>query len=485
MTSQDEKVSFRTKFFYGSGSIAFGIKDNGFGAFLGLYYNQVLGLEFRLVGIALMIMMIVDAISDPIVGHMSDNLHSKWGRRHPFMYFAAVPVAICYYLLWNPIVDHTQQSLFLYLVFMTIAVRTFITMFEIPSTSLGPELAKNYDERTSLMAMRVFFGWWAGLTMAVLAYMVFLRPTADNAFGQLNAAGYQTFGLVGAIGIFIAILVSSLGTHRHIPDLSKPEVRPFELKRTALELKETFSNHNFMVLFIGLILLSVGGGLAGAMQIYFGTFFWELPAASLGVLILAGFPAAALSLVFAPRIARRFGKKEAVVGIATAAILISPAMIAGRLLGIVPENGSPLLFPMLWAHMFLELTLVTAAGMVTNSMVADVVEESELRTGRRSEGAFYSARSFASKAVSGFGKMGSMLILAAIAFPMHAKPGEIPDEVLRNLGLVYIPCGMVFYLAAVYSVTFYKIDRKTHEANLAKLAAAAAAATNDGNQGTE
>jgi glycoside/pentoside/hexuronide:cation symporter, GPH family len=474
MAEQSEKVSFRTKFFYGSGSIAFGIKDNGFGAFLGLYYNQVLGLEFRLVGYALLIMMIVDAISDPIVGHLSDNLHSKWGRRHPFMYFAAAPLAICYFLLWNPIVDQSQQSLFLYLVFMTIAVRTFITMFEIPSTSLGPELAKNYDERTSLLSTRVFFGWWAGLTMAVLAYTVFLRPTADNAYGQLNPDGYQTYGLVGAIGIFAAIIISSLGTHRHIPNLSKPEVRSFNAKQAALELKESFSNHNFVVLFIGLILLSIGGGLAGAMQIYFGTFFWELPATSLGILVLSGFPAATISLIAAPIIARKFGKKEAVIGIATAAILVSPAMIAGRLLGILPENGDPLLFPLLWVHMLVELTLVTAASMITNSMVADVVEESELATGRRSEGAFYSARSFAAKAVSGVGKMGSMLLLAAIAFPMHAKPGEIPQEVLYKLGLIYIPCGLIFYLSAVASITFYRIDRKTHEANLAQLAAVAA-----------
>ena len=88
-----------TKLYYGIGSVAYGVKDNGFAYFLLLYYNQVLGLPAQWVGGAIMVALIFDAISDPIVGYASDNLHSRWGRRHPFMYAAAVPVAFSFYLL--------------------------------------------------------------------------------------------------------------------------------------------------------------------------------------------------------------------------------------------------------------------------------------------------------------------------------------------------------------------------------------------------
>ena len=85
------RVPLVTRLLYGSGSVAFGVKDNGFAYFLLIYYNQVLGLSTSLAGIALMIALVWDAISDPLVGWISDHWHSRWGRRHPFMYFTALP----------------------------------------------------------------------------------------------------------------------------------------------------------------------------------------------------------------------------------------------------------------------------------------------------------------------------------------------------------------------------------------------------------
>ena len=98
------------KLYFGLGSAAFGVKDNGFSYFLLIYYNQVQGLPASLAGMALMIALVLDALSDPIVGYVSDNWHSRWGRRHPFMYFAAVPFAASYLLLWTPPEGLDQQG---------------------------------------------------------------------------------------------------------------------------------------------------------------------------------------------------------------------------------------------------------------------------------------------------------------------------------------------------------------------------------------
>ena len=82
-----------TKLAYGFGAVAYGVKDNGFSFFLLLFYSQVIGLDARLVGIAITIALLFDGLIDPIIGYWSDNLRSKWGRRHPFMYASAIPVA--------------------------------------------------------------------------------------------------------------------------------------------------------------------------------------------------------------------------------------------------------------------------------------------------------------------------------------------------------------------------------------------------------
>jgi GPH family glycoside/pentoside/hexuronide:cation symporter len=98
------------------------------------FYSHVLGLSPQLAGFGILIALIFDAFSDPIVGRLSVGLHSKWGRRHPLMYAAALPIAISYFFLWNPPAGLSQNELFVYFVIMAVMVRTFITLYEIPSS---------------------------------------------------------------------------------------------------------------------------------------------------------------------------------------------------------------------------------------------------------------------------------------------------------------------------------------------------------------
>src|SRR5262249_18282019 len=139
MDVRRELGSLRTKLFYGFGSVAFGVKDQGFAYFLLFFYNQVVGMPSAWVSSAIAMALFIDAFTDPIVGQISDNLRTRWGRRHPLMYAAAIPVAIGYYLLWNP-PNLANAQLFYYLFAVIVVVRTFITMYEIPSSALVPEL---------------------------------------------------------------------------------------------------------------------------------------------------------------------------------------------------------------------------------------------------------------------------------------------------------------------------------------------------------
>ena len=127
--------SLWTKFAYGFGSVAYGVKDNGFNYFLLLFYSQVIGVDARLVGLAITTALVLDAFAHPIVGYWSDNLRSRWGRRHPFMYAAAIPVAATYFLLWNPPAGWPPEQLFLYLLVMAVLIRQFINFYETPSSA--------------------------------------------------------------------------------------------------------------------------------------------------------------------------------------------------------------------------------------------------------------------------------------------------------------------------------------------------------------
>lgn len=306
--------------------------------------------------------------------------------------------------------------------------------------------------------------------MAVLAYF-FLLPQESG--GVLYAPGYQTYGAIGSVIIFIAILATALGTHRHIPNLkAPPPKRPFAIRRTVDELKETLANRSFLVLFISALFTAMAAGVSTSLNIYFNSFFWELTTDQMGVLNLPFFLSAVVALFFAPQLSMRIGKKYAALIIAGIAFLAAPLPIALRLLDLFPANGTDALFYTLFIFGAVEVTLIITASILISAMVADVVEESELATGRRSEGVFFAARSFAQKAVHGIGTFTATLLLTWIDFPSDAKPGEVEPGVLQDLGLVYVPVLMLLYIAAFGFLTGYRISRESHEGHLERLGSA-------------
>ena len=466
MKEAQANIDFSTKLFYGFGAVANGAKANGFNYLLLFYYSQVIGLRADLVSLGILIALIFDAVSDPLIGYLSDNFRSRWGRRHPFMYAAGIPVAVAYYFLWAP-PTLDEGDLFLYFVVMSVVIRTLITFYEIPATALVAELTPDYDQRTDLMSFRYFFAWWGGLTMAVLNYLVFL-PEEKGGLEYID--GWQNYGLTASIIIFLSIYISTIGTHRHIPYLRQPPPSSsFNLRKTSKELVETLSNRSFFALFISALFMAVASGVATSLSVYFVRHFWELTSTQIGYLNLPYFLSALLALKLAPAVSKRLGKKVGGMTVLGLSFAFAPLPFILRLFDLFPENGTDMLFWTLIVFNTVEVTLIIAASALVSAMIADVVEDSEIKTGRRSEGIFFAANSFAQKAVNGLGVVVAGQILAIIQFPTGAKPGEIPSETVDSLAIYYIPVILVFYVVALSILSLYRINREGHEANLQQL----------------
>jgi glycoside/pentoside/hexuronide:cation symporter, GPH family len=459
----------RTKLAYGLGSVAFGIKDNGFGLFLMIYYNQVLGLPAQWVGGAIAIALFADAFIDPVIGHVSDHWRSRLGRRHPFMYVAALPVAVSYVALWNPPAGLSHGQLFFYLIGMAIVVRSFVSLYEVPSAALVAELTTDYNQRTSFLSYRYFFGWWGSMAISIMALSVFMRPDAEHPVGQLNPAGYYTYSIVSSLIMFVAILVSSLGTQRHVQDFVHPPAEDFDLKRYLREAKETFSNRGVAPLLGAGLFSMMAMGIGGSLLTYVNTYFWELSAQQLSVLTSASMIAAVLAIAVATRVSARFGKRNAAVSLHLVSMALMPLPPALRLLGLFPENGSPWLVPLLYASAIVTSTCMIVGSILWSSMTADVVEDSQLQTGRRSEGLLFSVNAFVMKCVSGLGLGMGGVILGLVAFPQNAQPGQVAEATLNRLLLVDIGLVSLFYLLSIACLAAYPITKAMHQANLRKL----------------
>jgi Na+/melibiose symporter-like transporter len=468
-------LTLSTKLFFGVGAVAFGAKTQLLGLLL-LFYNQIVGLPAQMVSLALAISLTVDALWDPAVGQLSDNTRTPWGRRHPYMYASALPLAVCFALLWRPPLGWSQHALFFYLLVLVVVVRLLISVHEIPSTALTPELAKDYDERTTLLSYRFFFLAFGGAVAAILGLGVFLHKTAAFPQGQLNRAGYGPYSLTVAAITFVAILLSAVGTHRHIPFLHKPARRKIGMGAVAREMARTITNRNFMVITLAALFFGVTQGMTTGLSIYFSTYFWGLPSAKLLLLVLSSIPATLLAAAAAPPIARRLGKKRAAVGLFFIAIFAGVVPIGGRLIGIMPPNGSVLLLAILAAERMLAACTGTMGFIIVTSMIADVVEETQLATGRRSEGLLFSAETFLQKVTSGIATLLPGLLLAFVGFPIHARPARLDPAIMRHLAMIYLPLNLGLSLVSISILMLYRIDRGSHEANLSRLADAAALA---------
>jgi GPH family glycoside/pentoside/hexuronide:cation symporter len=478
MTDPRPPLSTLSKITYSIGSIGFGLKAVAMGVVM-LFYNQVMGLPATWVSIGIGMALIVDAVVGPLIGQVSDMWRSRWGRRHPFMYFSAVPTAVAVWALLNPPRGWAPDSLFIYMMSCIVVARVFIAMFEIPNASLLPELAPDYDDRTVISGYRYLFGIVGPIVVSVFALTVLLTPFVNESGqqlpGQLNPVGYGKYGLLLAVVIFLAIVLSACGTHREIRYLRAP-VKHTSRRDLYASIAAALLNRNFIALTMAGVISGIGAGLVGGLNVYFNTYFWELSARQLSVLTASVAIGPFAAVAICPLLTRAIGKKAAAIWTFSLSLFAGIVPIGLRVLGLLPPNGHPIILPLLIVDAVIAVTLVVVALIVVTSMMADIVEQVQAKTGRRSEGLLFSVDTLLKQVVTGVGSMGTGFILQFVHFPESAVPGQVPAEVLQNLALVYLPITAVTSIVAISAISFFSISRSDHERNLATAALASATA---------
>ena len=465
------RLPLRIKLGNGIGSAAYGVKDNGFSVLLLLFYSQVLGLEAGLVGLILLVALLLDAMVDPLVGYWSDKTHSKWGKRHPWMYAAILPMAGAWLMLWHPPAVGSDW-LYGYLLLFAFLMRAAVSCYEIPALSVVPGLTSDYDERTSLTRWRFMFAWMGGLAMLMLAFGVFLVPSVRYPVGQLNIDGYGYYGWTGAGVMVIAALVAALTTHRRIARLDSSPPVHLPLRETVRKMARTLANRAFLILLATTLLNSINAGMAFSTATYLLTYFWEMPQAGFlaySVSLFIGVLGAFLLVGF---LQSRIEKKTGAVVCALISIVFGVAPYLLRFADLFPANNQPALIPLLFTLVTISNGLAVAAGMLIQSMAADIIEASQEHTGERTEGLFFSAYFFTQKCATGIGIFLAGMIVSLSGFPAKARPGEVSPLVLDHFALYFVVVLAVISLAATAMISRYPITRADHDRRIAKLSGA-------------
>jgi GPH family glycoside/pentoside/hexuronide:cation symporter len=447
---------------YGSGAVLDGVVQTALATFLFFYLTAVCGLSNSLTGLSLFAALAIDAVADPLVGSLSDNSWSRWGRRHPFMLAGAFPVTIALGALFSIPHGVTGGWLFAYATLVSIGLRVSYSVFVLPYTALGAELSDDYAERTNIVAARTLFLVVGTVGCVCLGLLGFL----GGPQGLMRRAAYAPFGWsCAAIGL-VSALIATFGTLRALPRLHRVAPTKGALAaRLVRDLGELVRNRSFVVLFVTVLIVFIGNGVGATLTLHAVKFFWRLPpqviqavalAAPLGIFV--GVPAS----VF---ISNRFEKRKVVVVclvLLTSYYAVVPTL---EVFGLAPKGQA------LWTMLIvLALGLGAVSGCAAigfNSMMADAADEHEALFGTRREGLYFAGLNFAAKAASGVGALVAGVGLDVIGFPtdLAAKTGaglHLDAQVIRGLGLVVGPGVAAIYGVAIVIFLGYRLDRAAY-----------------------
>ncbi len=463
-----------TRLAYGTGAIADGIKNAAFSTYLLLYFNQVLGVSAAVVSTAIALTLAVDAIGDPLIGRLSDITRSRLGRRHPYIFGAAIPTAIFFALTWFPPggLSDLQMGVWIF-VFASLA-RAAMSTYQVPANALGTELTQDYADRTKLYGLRYWFGYAGTFAFAAFSLAVFFRATPEYPRGQLNPAGYGPFALTAAGIILITILICAWGTRSRIPYLRQAEVREpggGGLWTHLREMGTAFRNRAFLTVFGFSLFKWTAIGLYGATSLYFGTYVYKLTSAELALLTLDGFLAVCIALPLAPICTRWWGKRNTALWMAIVGVTLGTSPLWLTYLRLFFPPGHPMLLPTLLLIGASYGAMVAISLMTASSMLADVVEDDAVTSGRHNAGIYFSAASFSAQCAAGLGILAAGIVLETSHFPAGVDPALVTTAMTDSLIAHYVPMVMGLWIVGCAIIWFYPITEAKHLANVERLRA--------------
>jgi glycoside/pentoside/hexuronide:cation symporter, GPH family len=455
------KVPFLDKVGYGSGNFSTGVANQVLGTYLVFYCTAILDISGSLVGLAVSLSIIWDAITDPLMGYFSDITKSKvFGRRHLYLLIGGIGMAISNYLVWNISSGLSAYLKFTIIFFLILIIKTFSTIYVTPYTALGAELSNDYNERTDIQGIKTIFFLLGISFVSVFGMYVFFRPTPEFPIGQLNLNSYRSMGLFSSIIIAIFALICFFSTKRYIPILNKHTqkiVGETKLSKLLPAFKEIFLNKSFRYVAFAYMFTNIASALLSNMGLHVFTYTFLLNSQQVAVIIGVQFLVCILSQPIWSFASKKIDKKPSMyLGII---ICILSSLIF--LLLVLTKNhvkGNIIYF-----FPFSILAGFGTGGLFTLplSMIADVIDLDELNTGNRSEGSYYGCLTL-------FYKLSQSVTLFLIGFILDFVKFDAglhvqAESTVLILGLLLAIGSAVSFLASFFSLLGYSLNREKVE----------------------
>lgn len=445
-TRQEDKVGFWEKTALGAGFLAKFYGDNGVKSMAVPFYQMVLKVDPGVLGLILAIPRLWDAFTDPIVGMVSDNCRSRFGRRKPIIVIGAILQALAFGAIWMVPTGLSQTATIAYLVVTLIIFYTCFSIFSVPLMSLTYEMTADYQERTRVSAFGGFFGKLGELSYSWVFWAANLAIFGSVMHGMRAVGWTIAICIMGLFGMIPAFFVRE----RHFQQAAKQEK-----VRLGPAFKAAFSNKAFVVL-IGFTVCQVLAGMLSSNIDYY-LLVYHMNAGDIvegskwkGVLS-TGFAIVGIGAIYPVNwMANRLGKRK------TLFIIFGLNLLGGIAKWFIFNPGNQwkiLLDPILCGPAW------TAVNILTVSMLADVCDDDEHRHGMRREGMLGSLFSWIQKTGYALAFFGAGLALKFVHFDAALGGAQAPSTIL-GMRLMLAGSITVWSLFAIALLYFYPLSKE-------------------------
>ncbi|MDD3886047.1 MAG: MFS transporter [Victivallaceae bacterium] len=436
-------VTFVEKTAFGSGNMNNLLMNNILNILLNPIYNVALGVSPALIGYATAIPRLWDAISDPIVGSLSDNFRSRWGRRKPFMLFGAAISALSLFAVWQVAPGWSEMSKFFYLIAISLVFYTGNTFFLVPYTGLGLALSDDYEERTGIFAYKAFFDTVGGLLLPWFYWFVTRDWFSDTLQGTRYLSGFLAIWL-----IVFALIPMMFCRERYDAKIATQKKVPI-----LRGIWETMRNREFMKLTLAVTLMFFGFYAANALNFYLNVFYLFRGNESAAAVYVGinGTVWKLVSLVSLPVIVwlgHRCGKKATFIG----------SLVLGTIASI--SNFACWVPSMPWLQVVPQMLFgpgISCILLLAESMLADICDLDELGSGARREAMYGAIYGWFTKvgltlamAISGL-----LLVMTGFNVSLGVEQPESTFLWIRILNAVVPGIGM---LVALFLMSSYSLN---------------------------
>lgn len=458
MNQRKEIIPISDKVGYGIGNLSVGIAMQVVGTYLVFFSTVILGIPGYLVGLAVGFSVFWDAITDPLMGYISDITKSKrFGRRHLYLIIGSIGVALTLTLMWI-IPSNLNTNLKFSLLFIDIILfKTFITIYVTPYTALGAELSSDYHERTSIQSIKTIFFLLGLAFVSVAGLYLFFQPTIEFPHGQLNPDSYRNIGYTSAIIVLVTSLICIWNTKKYIPKLNRNQTIENKGNNINLfidSLKSTIKNKAFRAVALCYLFNNLASAFLSNIGLHVFTYTFVLTSQQIAIILGLQFLMSILSQPIWMMIASKYDKK--------------PSMIFGLLLsffaGII-FLGLVIFRSNVVSNVFYFFPYAIVAGFGTGalftlplSMVADTIDYDELNRGYRFEGFYFGSLTLYYKLSQSIAIFFIGILLDLIRFDSSLS---IQSEfTLISLGLILALGTMISFTLSYLSLRMYDLNKE-------------------------